>query len=340
MKKAIVALSGGIDSAVSAAILKDSGFSVKGVFMKLFPGKKGKVSEIKARKTAKILGIPFSVLTLEKEFKKRVIECFLKDSKKGLTPNPCIVCNKEIKFGLFLEKALKQKADFIATGHYARTKDGRLLKAKDKEKDQSYFLWRLSQKQLKKVIFPIGVHSRQEVEKMAKKFKLPFAGVRKSQEICFIPGTVGEFLKNNLKSKPGQIINARGDVLGKHQALHFYTIGQRKGIELSGGPYYVLDKDFKKNVLIVTKNERDLFKKELYIRQVNWLIGKKPVLPLKINAKIRYRQKASSAKIFKKSNSEFYRLVFDKAQRAVTPGQSVVFYQGSEILGGGIISFY
>jgi tRNA-specific 2-thiouridylase len=257
-----------------------------------------------------------------------------------LTPNPCIVCNKEIKFGLFLEKALKQKADFIATGHYARTKDGRLLKAKDKEKDQSYFLWRLSQKQLKKVIFPIGVHARQEVEKMAKKFKLPFAGVRKSQEICFIPGTVGEFLKNNLKSKPGQIINTRGDVLGKHQALHFYTIGQRKGIELSGGPYYVLDKDFKKNVLIVTKNERDLFKKELYIRQVNWLIGKKPVFPLKINAKIRYRQKASSAKIFKKSKSEFYRLVFDKAQRAVTPGQSVVFYQGSEVLGGGIISFY
>ncbi len=336
-KKIVVALSGGVDSSVVAALLKkEKGVEATGAFMRL--NGLSSQAEKRARKVAKILHIPFFVFNFEKEFKKKVVSCFLQESGKGLTPNPCVVCNKKIKFGLFLEKALRLEADFIATGHYARIRNGCLLAARDKNKDQSYFLWQLSQKQLKKVLFPIGGYTRQEVEKMAEKFKLPFAGVRKSQEICFAPKTVEEFLKRRLKSKTGQIIDVSGNILGKHEGLHLYTIGQRKGIRLSGGPFYVLDKDFKKNTLIVTKNEKDLFKKELLVSQINWLSGQEPVFPLRINAKIRYRQKSATATIAKKLKSGRYKLSFNKAQRAVTPGQSVVFYRGLEVLGGGIIS--
>jgi len=335
-KKVIVALSGGVDSSVAAALLKEEGVDVAGAFMHLdgFSSQ----AEKRARKVAKILHIPFFIFNFEKEFKKRVVSCFLQEGRKGLTPNPCVVCNREIKFGLFLKKALKLGAGFIATGHYARIKNGCLLAARDKNKDQSYFLWRLSQKQLKRILFPVWGYTGQEVEKMAEKFKLPFIGVRKSQEICFIPGTVKDFFKLHLKSKAGQIVDASGNVLGKHEGLHFYTIGQRKGIRLSGGPYYVLGKDFKKNILIVTKNERDLLKKELLASRVNWLSGQEPVLPLGISAKIRYRQNSAAATIAKKPKSGQYKLFFSKAQRAVTPGQSIVFYCGQKVLGGGIIS--
>jgi len=346
--KVAVAMSGGVDSSVAAALLKKEGFDVMGVFMKFWTPFQGRVrgkwnrccspeSESRARKVAKILEIPFYVFNFEKEFKKRIVDCFLRENKEGLTPNPCVVCNKEIKFGSFLEKALELGADFIATGHYARVKNGRLLAAKDKDKDQSYFLWRLSQKQLKRVLFPVGGYTRREVEKMAGKLKLPFAGVSKSQEICFVPKTVEDFLKHYLKLKPGRIIDVKGNVLAKHEGLYFYTIGQRKGIGLSGGPYYVLDKDFKKNTLIVTSDEKDLLKKELIVRNIHWISGKEPVLPLKINAKIRYRQKSALAAIVKDLKSGHHKLLFNKPQRAVTPGQSVVFYRNQEVLGGGII---
>jgi hypothetical protein len=202
-KKVIVAMSGGIDSSVAAALLKKDNFDVIGVFMKFWkaPDKDGLVngwnkccsseSEVRARKVAKILKIPFYIFNFEKEFKKRVVDYFLNENKKGLTPNPCVVCNKEIKFGLLLERALKLKADYIATGHYARLREDRsrqtykLHKGRDKEKDQSYFLWKLNQKQLKHILFPIGNLTRKEVEKLARKFKLPFSGVKKSQEICW-----------------------------------------------------------------------------------------------------------------------------------------------------------
>jgi tRNA-specific 2-thiouridylase len=335
-KKIALAFSGGIDSAVSAALLQKRGLAVTGIFMRL--NDLSLSSEKRARKIARILHLPFLVLDLRKEFKKKVIDRFLSDSRHGLTPNPCIVCNKEIKFGLFVKKAIALGFDSVATGHYARIKAGRLLAGRDKNKDQSYFLWQLPNKQLEKIIFPIGEYTRIEVEKLAKKFKLPFAGVKKSQEICFVPGEIEEFLGHYLKPKAGEIVNAEGEVLGKHVGLPLYTIGQRKGIRLSGGPYYVLAKDFKKNNLIVTKNERDLFKKELFIEQVNWLIDKTPIFPLKINAKIRYRQKAAAAIIVKKLKTGKYKLTFSQAQRAVTPGQSVVFYRGQLVLGGGIIS--
>jgi len=377
-------MSGGLDSSVAAALLKRAGFSVVGVFMKFWsePEKDGLIgvsnrccspeAEIRARKVAKILKIPFYVFNFEKEFKKRIVDYFLEEYKKGVTPNPCVVCNKEIKFGLLLEKALALDADFIATGHYAlkhevksqksKVKSYKLLRAKDKEKDQSYFLWMLNQKQLSRILFPIGDYTRKEVENLARKFKLPVLKAKKSVEICFVKTTINDFLRKHLEEKPGKIIcltpGVKQKVVGEHKGLWFYTIGQRKGIGLPGGPafakasagkpYYVLDKDLKKNILIVTKNEKDLFKKELIAKNVNWISGKEPKLPLKIKAKIRYRHLASPATIYHPEGkpsasygaglkSNIYHLKFEKSQRAITPGQSVVFYKGQELLGGGII---
>jgi len=395
-------MSGGLDSSVAAALLKRAGFSVVGVFMKFWSEleKDGLIgvsnrccspeAEVRARKVAKILKIPFYVFNFEKEFKKRIVDYFLEEYKKGVTPNPCVVCNKEIKFGLLLEKALALDADFIATGHYTRirkfvnSKQIRysLMAAKDKEKDQSYFLWMLNQKQLSRILFPIGDYTRKEVENLARKFKLPVLKAKKSVEICFVKTTINDFLRKHLEEKPGKIIcltpGVKQKVVGEHKGLWFYTIGQRKGIGLPGGPYYVLDKDLKKNLLIVTKNEKDLYKKELIAKNVNWIrapsnrlvldraqkicalvSGKEPKLPLKIKAKIRYRHELARAAIYKIPNTpkenKFptgqakYKILFSSPQRAITPGQSVVFYlprsspkamvwgKGEELLGGGII---
>ena len=357
-KKVIVAMSGGIDSSVAAALLKRKGYDVVGVFMKFWkaPDENGLVggwnrccspeSEARARRVAAKLKIPFYVFNFEKEFKKRIVDYFLKEHKKGITPNPCVICNKEIKFGLLLERALKLNTDFIATGHYARKQkienreqkiEYKLLRAKDKNKDQSYFLWMLNQKQLKRVLFPIGDYTRKEVEKLAQKFKLPVLGIKKSVEICFIRTTVNDFLRKYLKPKPGKIIDTQGKMIGKHEGLYFYTIGQRKGIGLPGGPHFVLDKDIKKNALIVTKDEKDLYKEELIAKEVNWIAGKEPKLPLKIQAKIRYRHKSATATIYPNIRQTTYKIRFEQAQRAITPGQSVVFYKGQELLGGGVI---
>ena len=388
MAKVVIAMSGGLDSSVAAALLKRADFAlpqgqgnlersrrvdVIGVFIKFwsaphqnFGGGSNRCcsleAEVRARKVAEILKIPFYVFNFEKEFKKKIVDYFLREYKKGRTPNPCVVCNKEIKFGLLLKKALVLDADYIATGHYARKRETKnyklktinykLLRAKDKNKDQSYFLWMLNQGQLRRILFPIGDYTRKEVENLARKFKLPVLKARKSVEICFIQTTINDFLARHLKQKPGQIIYSTPEVgyrvIGQHQGLAFYTIGQRKGIGLSGGPWYVMDKDLKKNLLIVTKNEKDLLKKELICKNVNWILGKEPrllgearpfraaKLPLKIKAKIRYRHQLASATIYKLSTT-CYKLTFDRPQRAITPGQSAVFYRGEELLGGGII---
>ena len=367
-------MSGGVDSSVAAALLKKQGYFVIGVFMKL--SGLNKEAEMRARRVAKILKIPFFVLDARKEFKKKVVDNFLREYKQGNTPNPCVVCNKEIKFGFLIKKALSLGADFVATGHYVRLRPGDpnlrmtsecseysdnsdadsdysdriLLKAKDKEKDQSYFLWQLNQKQLKHILFPIGEYTKPEVRKLAKKFKLPTAGTPESQEVCFVRGLTADFLKKYLKTKPGNIVDknlpaqASNKILGKHQGLWFYTIGQRKGIGLSGGPYYVIAKDFKNNNLIVSKNKKDLLQKELIAKNINWISGKKPKLPIKARVKIRYRTNLANATlnrsyttILERSKIRVYRVVFDRPQRAVTPGQSVVFYLGRKLLGGGII---
>ena len=353
MKKVLVLMSGGIDSSVAAALLKRDGFEVIGAFMKLTNLARFKEGKERAKKIAKILKIPFLVFDLEKEFKMRIIDYFLKEYKAGNTPNPCVLCNKEIKFGLMLEKAMKFNVDFIATGHYVRKKEIRenfhkfaISRAKDKRKDQSYFLWMLNQRQLKRILFPIGNYTREEVENLARKFKLPVLKVKKSVEICFIERTVNDFLKRYLKEKPGKIVDTKGKVLGEHSGLWFYTIGQRKGIGLSSGPWWVVGKDLKRSLLIVTKNEKDLLKKELFCKNVNWVSGNEPKFPLRVKAKIRYKTDFAEATIrsaFSHSKkcanikNKIYKVVFEKPQRAITTGQSVVFYKGEEVLGGGII---
>ena len=361
-QKVIAAMSGGVDSSVAAALLKREGFDVIGIFMNLWlPSASDSLignwnrcysleAEKRARDVALKLRIPFYVFDLRKEFKRKTVDSFLAGYRQGITPNPCVVCNKEIKFGLLLEKALALGADYVATGHYARKTEARderqrvnykLLKARDKNKDQSYFLWTLNQNQLKRILFPIGDLKRKEVEKLAIKFKLtPVFGVKKSFEICFIQTTINDFLARYLKKKPGKIVsstNIKQKVIGQHQGLWFYTIGQRKGIRLPGGPYYVLEKKSKENLLIVTKNEKDLYKKELQAKNVNWIGGREPKFPLKVEAKIRYKHKAAPASITKRLKAGRCKLIFDKAQRAITPGQSVVFYKGQEVLGGGVI---
>jgi tRNA-specific 2-thiouridylase len=228
--------------------------------------------------------------------------------------------------------------DFIATGHYARIKNLKLLIAKDKEKDQSYFLYNLSQKQLKKILFPTGNYTKSKVKKLAKNFEIADLVRPESRDICFLKGRHQDFLKKYLKLKPGLTLNTFGKKIGQHQGLPLYTIGQRKEIEVAGAlPYYVLKLDFQNNTLIVTDNEKDLYKKELVAEKVNWVSGKKPKLPLKIKAKIRYLHPASSAIIYPKIQNTNYKLLFNWPQRAITPGQSVVFYRGQEVIGGGII---
>jgi len=347
-KKILVAMSGGVDSSVAAALLKSRGFDVMGVFMRFWKApntKKGGgwnrccsiESENRARGVAQKLDIPFYTLNFSLEFKKRIVDYFLKEYKQGRTPNPCVVCNKEIKFGLLLEKALAFKADFVATGHYARKQGDSLLKGKDKTKDQSYFLWQLNQKQLKKIMFPVGGYTKPQVRAIAEKFNLPTAQTEESQEVCFIETTTANFLKKYLKQKSGNIVTENGKVVGEHQGLWFYTIGQRKGIGLSGGPYYVVEKNTKTNTLVVTKNVKDLQRKELLAKNINWIPGKVPKLPYKVMTGIRYNAPLASAVIKEKTSRGYLRVIFSKPQIGVASGQSVVFYNKTELLGGGII---
>ncbi len=339
-------MSGGVDSSVSAALLKNAGFEAIGVFMKFWAD--GDVSdgqnrcctdesEQRARKTARQLKIPFYALDLRREFKKLVVDKFIADTKKGLTPNPCVKCNEEIKFGLLVDKALKMGAEFVATGHYCqikKTKDGiyHLLKGADINKDQSYFLWRLGQKQLARMIFPVGCFEKSEVRQLAKKWKLPAADTPESQEACFVAGDIDGFLKKHCGSKPGNIVDKTGKIIGKHDGLWFYTIGQRKGIKLSGGPYYVIAKKIARNELVVAASATELASDTAKLNNVRWVSGTTPKLPLKAKVKIRYRAKEAAAVLARAGE-----LKFTKPQFAITPGQSAVFYRGNELIGGGLI---
>ncbi|UMX48262.1 MAG: tRNA 2-thiouridine(34) synthase MnmA [Candidatus Nealsonbacteria bacterium DGGOD1a] len=348
--RVVCAMSGGVDSAVSAAILVREGFEVIGAFMKFWADKPennaclpqnrccSEESEQRARKTALQLDIPFYVLDVRDEFKKLVVDRFIRGVKKGLTPNPCVVCNQEIKFGLLVKKALAMDAEFVATGHYCQIKKDkggvfRLLRGADKNKDQSYFLWRLEQKQLSRIIFPVGCFEKNEVRQLAKKWKLPSALTAESQEVCFVNGDIDKFLEKYCGKKPGNIIDGAGNIIGRHNGLWFYTIGQRKGIGLSGGPFYVAKKDSRKNELLVGPS-KEFAVKNVPLESVRW-IGAQPELPLEIKTKIRYRSKEAKAKVVETAGK--YKLKFLKPQYAVTPGQSAVFYRGRELLGGGII---
>ena len=351
-------MSGGVDSSVAALLLKNKGYDVVGAFMKgwFWSGPDASVGvncaeedARDARRVAGVLGIPFYVFDFESEFKKEVVDYMIGEYAVGRTPNPDVMCNREIKFGLFLKKTLALGADYIATGHYVQLKRNNpnfkrssangifsVLMAKDKNKDQSYFLWTLTQKQLKHCLFPIGNYTKHHIRAIAGKYNLPTAEKPDSQGVCFVGEIdVAGFLKEKLGKNPGPILTLAGKKIGIHDGLSFYTIGQRRGIGSTGGgvPYYVVSKDERKNALIVAEAENPaLFSKELTIKDINWISWKQPKLPLQCLARIRYRQPLQKATINK------YSIVFDEPQRAVTPGQSAVFYiKTGEMLGGGII---
>lgn len=337
-KKVLIAMSGGVDSSVAVLLLKKAGFDIQGTFLKLADLPNFKEGERGAREIAKTLGIPFFVFDLRKEFKKEIIDYFLKEYQNGRTPNPCVICNEKIKLGILLKKALSLGFDFLATGHYVQKKGNKLFKANDNKKDQSYFLWRLNQKQLKHLIFPLGDYTKTEVKKMAKKFRISGLIKDESQDICFIGDSTNDFLGKNIKSKPGPIIDDKGKAISRHQGLHFYTLGQRRGIKIGGTskPLYVIGKNAKKNILVVSQDPKDLEKKELVCGKINWISGNKPKMPLRVKVKIRYRHKPALATI--KPYGKAIKVIFNRPQRAVTPGQSAVFYKGKELLGGGIIN--
>ena len=382
-------LSGGVDSSVAAFLLQKQGYNVIGYYMKNWSKNIGKFKcpwkkdQEYALRIANHLNIPLYTLNFEKQYKKKVVDYLFNSYKKGITPNPDIMCNKEIKFKLFLDKAIQLGADLIATGHYAQIKNlsddlsskanareealaksedknntYRLLKGNDANKDQSYFLYTLTQKQLSKTLFPIGKYTKPQIRKIAKQAKLPTADKPDSQGICFIGEVdITELLKTKIKPKKGDIITTTGEKIGEHEGVWYYTIGQRKGIKIGGGiPYFVVKKDLKHNKLIVAKGSwsKQLFKKSCIIKSVHWIVkpahlnfpdsrsfsegsseGGEPKLPLKCKVKIRYRQKDQPCIIYKQKNN--YKIIFQEKQRAITPGQSAVFYKGNKCLGGGVI---
>lgn len=349
-KKVVVAMSGGVDSSVVAALLKHRGYDVIGVFMQFWYPSGESYGENRccslesyqeARAVAAALDIPIHKINFGRQFKKIIVDEFLAEHKSGRTPNPCVTCNKFVKFDLLLKYAKTVfGADYLATGHYVKLthdKSGyKLSRPKDKAKDQTYFLYNLKQDQLKYLLFPLADYKKEQVRELAKKLKLAVHAKKDSQEICFVGASREDFLKKYLKLKPGDILDGAGKILGKHRGLPLYTLGQRTGLGLSGGPWYVAKINLKKNELVVTKNSKDklLGNKEIVCEKVNWL-NNEPKLPMRCQAQIRYRGKAQSCRVEK--SGKRLKAIFNKPQQAAMAGQSIVFYDKDRLLGGGII---
>ncbi len=356
METVVVGMSGGVDSAVSAYLLKQQGKNVVAVFMvnweeeSEFCTSEQDFEDVK--RVCQTIGIPYYSVNYAKEYYARVFEYFLKEYSEGRTPNPDVLCNREIKFGPFLEFAKKIGASKIATGHYAKVieKNGEFLlyKAKDKNKDQSYFLNQLSQDQLKYVIFPLAEIEKPEVREIAEKLNLSNAKKKDSTGVCFIgERNFRNFLKEYLPAKPGNIVTTNGEIVGKHEGLMYYTLGQRRGLNIGGKAggngkrWFVLDKNLKDNQLIVSQGEDDLlYSKGLFAKEFNW-IGPKPSQNVfNCFAKFRYRQPDQEVTVTVLPNNEI-KVDFKEKQRAITPGQFVVLYDSDErCFGGGIIDKY
>ncbi len=356
--KVAIAMSGGVDSSVAAALLRKQGYDCIGIFMKFWTEKKTDLENkccsldayTDARKVANRLGFPMYTLNFQQLFKKAVVDDWLKKHQRGLTPNPCIRCNQFIKFDLLWQKAKMLGCDFLATGHYVKIRKQKsenrnlslisdflfLEVAEDKQKDQSYFLYTLTQSRLKHLLFPLGNLTKTEVRAIAKKLKLPVYQKPESQEICFVSEkTHYPFLKRHLNLKPGPIKDLAGKILGQHQGLPLYTLGQREGIGIGGiGPFYVVRLDYKTNTLVVSSNRDDklLYTKKFKIRETNWISGQPPKRGQRFGVKIRYQAKTIPCIINKNI------VTLKIPQRAITPGQSAVFYKNKIVLGGGIIN--
>lgn len=344
-KTVFVGMSGGVDSSVTAALLKEQGYNVVGVYMKNWtkslPGFDCPWKEDfqDAKRVAVQLGIDFKVFDFEKQYKHKVVDYMIDEFKVGRTPNPDIMCNQEVKFKLFLETCLEDGADLIATGHYAVVKNGKMYQAKDKNKDQTYFLYRITEKALSKTLFPLGEYTKSEVRKLAKKFGLVTAEKKESMGICFV-GKVGikEFLSQYVQTKPGKIIDENDKEVGEHEGAIFYTIGQRSGLGVGGGlPYYVTGKDMKKNEVYVTTNldDKNLWYKELNLTDIHWInnVSKDGA---KVQVRTRHRAPLIDATLQVVSSSE-YKVKLKDEIRAATPGQSAVIYDKELVIGGGII---
>ncbi|MDP2630813.1 MAG: tRNA 2-thiouridine(34) synthase MnmA [Candidatus Uhrbacteria bacterium] len=371
-KCVFVGISGGVDSAVAAALLKEGGYDVRGIFLREYdlslPSAFGDAIQCtqegdrrSALAVAAALDIPFEEWDFRTSYEQEVVKYMVREYKEGRTPNPDIMCNSVIKFGLFFQRALQEGADFVATGHYAQIKDGKLtiiknnkkthlayrqlMQAHDAQKDQTYFLYTLGQDQLRRCMFPVGGYEKSEVRVLAKKYNLPNWNRKDSQGICFIGKlSMKDFLTSAIKPKSGKLIAQDGSVVGEHDGAWYYTIGQRHGLGFGGGdePYYVVGKDVKKNIVYVDHQlpASVLYQKDLVCGDMHWISGSQPGLPFRCLARIRYRQPLQACTVshmnVRAKNLEF-RVVFDAPQRAITPGQSVVFYNEKECLGGGVI---
>ncbi|MQY67067.1 MAG: tRNA 2-thiouridine(34) synthase MnmA [Dehalococcoidia bacterium] len=332
-------MSGGVDSSVAAALLKQTGYEVSGVHMRL--GADIMSENLAALEhTCQLLGIPLRKLDLEGEFKELVVDYFCQEYGRGRTPNPCVVCNQYVKFGLLLERALETGADYFATGHYARVESTpescKLKKAVDITKGQAYFLYTLGQEQLKHLLLPLGELTKERVRAIAAELGLPTSGHHDSQDVCFIPDNdYRAFVAEHVPLKAGEIVDINGKILGKHGGLAGYTIGQRQGLGLSSDePLYVLKIDAESNRIVVGSREQALHN-VLVARNMSWVSGQSPKEPMEITAKIRYKAPEAAAELYPADDGVEVR--FNEPQSAMAPGQSIVFYRGDEVLGGGII---
>jgi tRNA-specific 2-thiouridylase len=351
-QRVVVALSGGVDSSVSAALLKQQGYEVIGMMLRLW-SEPGKANSNKcctpdsmaiARRVCAQLGIPFYAIDAQQVFRDTVVQSFINGYLNGITPNPCVTCNRHIRWDYLLNRALSFGADYLATGHYARIhKDDKhtaqLLRSVDSTKDQSYVLHVLNQEQLLRTLFPIGEYTKLQVRDIARKFDLPVAERTDSQDLCFLAGDdYRNFLKRTSSqiNVAGPIITRQGETIGQHTGLAFYTIGQRKGLGISASqPHYVIEKNISQNALIVGTAD-ELGKQKLVAANFNWIRGTVPDSPFRALVKIRYRARAVPALVSPNGNNMVH-ILFDDLVRDITPGQAAVVYAGDICLGGGII---
>lgn len=356
-KKVMIGMSGGVDSSVAAAVLLEKGYEVIGVTMKIWPETGEDTKQVEggccslsavddARSVAYKLGIPYYVMNFQDVFNDKVIDYFKDEYLKGRTPNPCIACNRYVKFEAMLKKAVSMGIDYVATGHYAiieydeELKRYLLKKSVTEKKDQTYVLYNLNQHQLSRILMPIGSYTKEEVREIAKKLGLYVASKPDSQEICFVEDNdYAKFIKENTDKeiKPGHFVDTKGNILGKHKGIIHYTVGQRKGLGIAfGKPMYVVGIDVKNNNVILGEGH-EIYSDSLIADDLNYIVIDKLEKPMEVKAKIRYSAKEADAIIYPVYDDKV-KVVFKEPQRAITPGQSVVFYSGDKVVGGGTIT--